>query len=337
MIPEILLPDSGSDGANASALASPVATSWILTDGNVGTMNQCLGLADALGLAPEIKLMRPRALWRALPQAWWPLPLQAQATDADPITAPWPDLLIVSGRVAFAPGAAIGKASRGRTLTVAIQHPRMRLERFDLVIVPRHDQLDGSNVLVTEGAMNRISQAQLDRAELPEAMRVPTGAPRVAVLLGGDNRVYRFTGDDGARLGAALARLIDAGAAVMVTPSRRTGASALAAIKAALGRRPAYIWDQTGANPYFAMLARADHILVTPDSISMISEAATTGKPVHILEMTGGGGKFDTFLARMEARGAIRRFDGRLDHWHYPPLDDTERAADRVRQMLAAR
>ena len=102
-----------------------------------------------------------------------------------------------------------------------------------------------------------------------------------------------------------------------------------------LSALPGWIWDGEGDNPLFAMLDGADHILVTEDSANMAAEAASTGKPVHILPMVAkkAPGKFARLHADLQARGAARPFDGALTPWTYEPLNETERAA---RAVLAA-
>src|SRR3546814_15726728 len=83
----------------------------------------------------------------------------------------------------------------------------------------------------------------------------------------------------------------------MVTPSRRTGPDNEAILRARLAGLPAEIWDGEGENPYFAYLGLADAILVTADSVNMVCEAASTGKPVYVIALDGSSDKF-----RSEAR-----------------------------------
>ena len=96
-------------------------------------------------------------------------------------------------------------------------------------------------------------------------------------------------------------------------------------------------WDGTGVNPYFAYLAMADAIVTTGDSVNMVSEAASTGKPVHVIDLPGHAPKFEAFHAGLRRAGITRPFTGRLQHWAYPPLNETSRVADRVREMIRAR
>jgi mitochondrial fission protein ELM1 len=128
-----------------------------------------------------------------------------------------------------------------------------------------------------------------------------------------------------------------AGGSVLVTMSRRTPEAARDLIAHRLKQLPGMVWDGQGPNPYFAFLAAADHILVTEDSANMATEAASTGKPVHILAMDGHSQKFDRFHAELRDLGAARPFTGALDSWSYEPLNETDRAAAEILKRMAAR
>jgi hypothetical protein len=77
--------------------------------------------------------------------------------------------------------------------------------------------------------------------------------------------------------------------------------------------------------------------MVTADSVSMISEAAATGSPVHILDLDGGNAKFARFHAAMQAAGITRPFSGRIESWRYPIPDDTARAGAALRELVLRR
>ncbi len=309
---------------------------WVVSDGKAGMESQCLGLAETLGAVPIIKRIQVRKPWRWLPPSFMPAPLSALGNGGDRLTPPWPDLLIASGRLAVAPAIAVRRASGGGTFCVQLQDPTVSTDKFDLVATPRHDRLAGANVISTLGAMHRLTPARL-AAEAKRAAPVLAGLPRplVSVLLGGDNRAYRFTRAASKSLGQGLARLArEHGAGLAVTPSRRTGAHVVEAIRQALAGLPAVIWDGRGDNPYFAFLAHADALVVTGDSVNMVSEAAATGKPVFVVELEGGSRKFSRFHESMRAAGITRPFAGALAHWSYQPPDDTARVADVIRERM---
>src|SRR5690606_35837697 len=123
---------------------------------------------------------------------------------------------------------------------------------------------------------NRVTAQKLAdaRARFPQLGALKK--PLVAVLVGGDSKAHRLTRPVMEKMAAQLGSL-DAG--LMVTASRRTGPENESILRAALSGKDAYILNGTGENPYFAMLGYADYIVVTSDSVSMLSEAATTGKP----------------------------------------------------------
>jgi mitochondrial fission protein ELM1 len=95
-----------------------------------------------------------------------------------------------------------------------------------------------------------------------------------------------------------------------------------------------FVWDGEGENPYFGLLALADAIIVTMDSVSMVSEAAATAASVLVAPLPGKSRRIGLFLDGLTADGRIRPFAGRLEMWPTAPLDDTPIAAAAMRQRL---
>ena len=316
-----------------NSLMNSTKTCWVASDGKIGIDNQCIGLGEALGYTPVVKHVSLRAPWKQL-FPFVPLPLGKAFTPGDVLAAPWPDLLITGGRTGAAIALHVKQASGGRTVTVQVQNPHVSPSRFDAMIVGEHDHVSGPNVLAIKGALNRVTPQKIAEgmAKFPELAKLPN--PRLAVLIGGTNRCYSFEKADAEKLAAQLAALAASGNGVMVTASRRTGEENERILRAALTGPNCYFWDNTGENPYFAMLGYADVILPTVDSISMVSEAATTGKPVQVVKLTGGDSKFRAFHRLLQDSGVTRPFDGKLEEWSYPALDDTAKAAAMVRPIL---
>ena len=129
---------------------------------------------------------------------------------------------------------------------------------------------------------------------------------------------------------AAMAR--DSGCGLLVTTSRRTGAANEALLRERLQGLPVAFWDGTGENPYFGYLALADAVVVTGDSVNMVSEACFTGKPVHVFGLAGGErSKFGQFHKALADSGATRPFAGRLESWPATALDERTSLADEIR------
>jgi uncharacterized protein len=301
-------------------------------------VSQALGLAEATGFELTEKRLAIRFPWSAMPPRLWLFPSRAVGRRSERLTPPWPDLVVACGRNAAVPALVIKRASGGRTIAAQIQNPGVGHSEFDLFIVPEHDRICAPQVFVTRGAVHRVTQSRL----AAEARRFPALAdmprPILSVLIGGRNKAYRL---DLRRL-SEIAETIGAvlrgnGGSALITPSRRTGKGGIALLRDRLKGLSASIWDGTGENPYFAFLALADAFLVTADSVSMISEAAATGKPVHILALDGGNAKFARFHATMQEAGITRPFKGRIESWSYAVPDDTARAGAALRTLVLKR
>ena len=331
-----LSPATGND--RAARLSEKRPSVWVLHDGKPGMASQALGLAEATGFAFTERPLSIRRPWRWLPPQLWLAPLDAVREAGLVLVPPWPDLVIGCGRNTARPALAIRRAGCGRTLAAQIQDPRVGRGEFDMLFVPEHDRLRGPRIMVTGGALHRVTAHLLaaERRRFPALEALPR--PILGVLIGGSNRAYRL---DLSRLGeiagmvAALVR--QNGGSAVVTPSRRTGERGLSVLREQLAGVPGAIWDGTGDNPYYAYLAVADALLVTADSVSMISEAAATGKPVHILALEGGDAKFARFHDAMRDAGITRPFGGAIGRWSYKPSDDTARAAAALRELVLAR
>jgi hypothetical protein len=310
---------------------------WVVTDGKAGMESQCVGLAEALGLKPIVKRVSLRAPWRqATPYVR--IGGNAQFAQAsDPIAPPWPDLLIATGRHSVAASLLVRKLSRGGTKTVQLQNPVIAHSHFDLVVVPRHDQLSGANVVSTRGALHRITPAVLrDGAERLAPRIAALQPPHIGVLIGGSNAAYRLGAEEMQPLARQLAVCArEMNASVLITPSRRTSPEALRVLKDELAHVPHFLWDGEGDNPYFGILGLADYLVVTCDSVNMVSEAASTGKPVYIVDLPGGSEKFGRFHRAMRDDGITRPFAGKLESYSYVPLDDMAMVTARVNALFA--
>ncbi len=319
-------------------MTEPVATCWVLSEGHAGMENQCRGLAEAVGIAPEVKRIRPRAPWVWLPPGWWPMPFAALGEGSDRLEPPWPDLLITCGRRSVPYALAIRRLSGGKTFTIHIQDPHVAPSRFDMLAPPRHDGMEGPNIFPTTGALHRVTAERLAAeaaAWAPKVAHLPR--PYIAVLIGGSNGSYRIDPEVIDGWCRRLCTIAIAQGSLLVTPSRRTGAENIDRLIAGVTEVPAQVWNLEGENPYFGYLGLADYAVVSPDSVSMVSEACATGKPVHVLPLAGGTRKFQAFHRHMREAGYTRPLGERLESWTYPPLDDTADVAREIARRLRER
>ena len=312
---------------------------WALTDGRAGNEAQALGLARALlrRRSGRIEVKRialnrwaallPAALsWRlGVRSGGWPFSGVAEGFAT--LHRPWPKLIVSAGRRSAVLTAALRKVYG--IPAVQILDPKLPAEVFDALIIPAHDRKRGPNVLPCTGALSGPTLLEIREAGDRFVDRVATLAkPRLAVLIGGPSRSAGFSERTGRDLLNALEQLAMTHS-LMITPSRRTPAG----LRARLRDLPGFVWDGAGDNPYPGLLAHAEAVLVTADSVNMSAEAASTGLPVHIFPIDRLAGKLQRFHQSLAVQGAARPFSGQIDAWSYEPLAE----ADRIAGELVAR
>lgn len=304
----------------------------ILESSKTGHVVSCLGIAHALDIKPEVRPVQSRGLFAAL-APWGPSDPRDASTHG-----PWPDIAIASARETVPALRRLKKASGGRVFTVFLGDPRTSRSVFDLIWAPRHDRIEGPHVIKTLTAPHPHSAAALEEARKhadPGLANLPS--PRIACLIGGPNQRHDFGQDDIQRTCDAIRTIAASGASIMVSPSRRTPPALITAL-ANLDLNPerAFIWNGAGDNPYRQLLALADAFLVTSDSVNMIGEALTAGKPVQVLMLAGDPGKFARFYAGLRQAGHIRDWNGALELWQAAPLDSTPTIADELARRYRA-
>ncbi len=311
-------------------------TTWFMTTGEAGFRSQARGLAERLTPDPRELVVGLRFPWNRLPVALTPNPFALLDPARDRPAPPWPDLLISCGRRTVALAMAIRRASERRTLAVHVQDPLARPDGFDLVIAMQHDAVSGPNVLKVVTALHGVTAEKLAEAGGAWRDRLGAGpAPLAGVLIGGPTGGRLFPT---AAFIAALKRLRTAGARLAIAPSRRTPPALVAAVETAFAGDPhVFIWDRQSDNPYLGILALADRLMVTSDSVSMISEALASGHPVEVFGEPQNA-RHARFLRTLFDERLIDPFTGGpVAARDRRPVDATDSAAQAVRRLLDAR
>jgi mitochondrial fission protein ELM1 len=266
---------------------------WLLMGHRQGDNSQVLALAEALGWPFEVKHFTYRRSELATNLILGATLRGTVPGRSSPLAPPWPDLIITAGRRNEPVARWIQNQAGHRVRIVHIGRPWAQIERFDLIVTsPQYRLPQRRNVLQNEGPIHRITAEKLQSEAAAWRARVaqlPT--PWIAVLVGGNSGPYAFDRAAGERLARQAGALAEAkGGALLVTTSARTPAVTTKALAAGIATPNYFFRWQKGAteNPYLAFLGLADEIVVTGDSMSMISEAAATGKPVHLFDVGEG-------------------------------------------------
>ncbi|XP_031121554.1 mitochondrial fission protein ELM1 [Ipomoea triloba] len=276
-----------------------------------------------------------------------------------------PLLVVASGRDTISIASSIKRLAHENVFVVQIQHPRSHLDRFDLVITPKHDyfpltpqakeqvprllhrwitpnQPPDKHVILTVGALHQVDSTALRTAAITwHDEFAPLPKPLLVVNIGGPSRYCRYGTDLAKQLTASLHNALEKCGSVRISFSRRTPEKISNVVIKELGSHPkVYIWNGEEPNPHMGHLAWADNFVITADSVSMLSEACSTGKPVYVVGAERCRWKFVEFHKALRERGLVRPFTGLEDMsetWSYPPLNETAEAANRVNEALAQR
>jgi mitochondrial fission protein ELM1 len=324
--------------APAASELPPGLSLWVLTDGKAGDELQCIGVAEAVAAMSEgariaVRRVSPRKLFSYFAPRGPIDPKDRPGKPGSPLAPPFPDIVIASGRRAIPYLAHLRRATGRSSLekpvfSVILKDPRTGPRSADLIWAPAHDRIKGANVLKTVTSPHGVSPARIAAARAkPPVWISALPSPRVAVLAGGDSRHHRFTPEDIAGFVTKLDALARSGVSLMGSRSRRTPEPLARALAELFARHGGWWWDGAGANPYVDLLAHADAIVATADSVNMIGEATATGRPVLVFEPKGGHRKIGRFLDALAAIKAVHHFEGRLEGEPYEPLDSTREIA----------
>lgn len=314
------------------------AQCWLITAGKAGMMTQAQGIADTLGVDWTVKTVAPQGIWKLL-APWGPVsPRERFGQPGSAFAPPWPTIAIAVGRASIPYVRTLKRHAGPACYTVVLQDPRSGPGTADLIWVPAHDKRRGANVITTVISPHGFKLEQIEvlrRTAVQEIAALP--APRVAVILGGRNSVYKFDQADDARLVSAIRDIAGLGASFLITTSRRTHPQLLAAVDQATAEAPRILWrgEGDGPNPYVNFLAHADYFLITADSVNMTGEACITGRPIYVFHPSGGSAKFTRYHDSLAAIGAARPLPDRLSElgqWSYEPQVSADVIAHEIEQ-----
>ncbi|HUZ65039.1 MAG TPA: mitochondrial fission ELM1 family protein [Acetobacteraceae bacterium] len=309
---------------------------WVLEDSRAGTAAQAIGIAERLGVP-----------FRRLPLSWTVFAHLAALRRGGSLAGVNPAALDLGGAP---PRLVISAGNRSIAVALWLQthldcrvvhcmrpqlHAALAAAQFDLLVIPHHDRPPlADNVLPVLGAPHRVSPFALLRAQAEWEERLAhLPRPRIALMVGGKVRGTEMDPSLAHALGRQVARLAAAHrGSVMVTTSRRTGAEATEALAAALGpvMHLMFRWGDPGPNPYLGYLALADAIVVTGDSVSMISEACTAAAPVFIALPELAGQRHRRLHRSLYEAGQARPLGSSLSPWPRQGLDEAGRVAAEI-------
>jgi len=264
---------------------------WLLEGGKPGDTQQLLNIADRLSVPYLRRRLVPKTRWVTGKPPFLPSLYPFDRSASDPLSPPWPELILVSGRRPAMAALWVQKQSGGRTRLVILGRPKGFRRRFSLILAPPQALVPPAPDVLSLEAPLFLSAPSLgsDAAEGGLGAQL-AGLPRplTAVMLGGATRPYRFDEAVLADLLRCLQTLPQAGGgSFYFCGSRRTPEVVLDALEARqpLGSR-LYRWREgDSANPYGALRRGADAFVATSDSASMLMELSGEDAPLWIYRL----------------------------------------------------
>jgi len=306
----------------------------LLTEGYHGMISQVEGLAKALNADFQHRIVRLNWLWNYIPPKLSPVS-RLILKDGQYITENEKfDLVISCGRKSVIPSIFFKKKNK-KIFTIHIQNPKVRFNNFDLIVAPEHDELKGENIITSKGAIHYITRSEIEKARSYLLDKIQN-EKIVSLILGGPNKYYNFSNEELTNIFREIkSSFISRGYKAIIIPSMRTPKRIIdLAIKEFL--IDGLVVNSVDKQAYLSSLAIANSIVVTCDSTSMISEAATSGKPIFVAHMQPkrNNYRFKRFYKLFGELGVIKNLGEKVENWTYDSFNEAERIAAIINSRL---
>jgi mitochondrial fission protein ELM1 len=304
----------------------------LLTQGMHGMISQVEGLAKALNLDYRHQTIKLKKFWNYIPPKFTPISIDILskkfACDAK--------VIISCGRKSVIPSIALKKKFGKDILNIHIQDPKVKLSNFDFIVAPEHDYLKGENVLTSKGAIHYLTNNDLDNNENYLKSKINNERKIVALIIGGPTKYYDYNGKVIDNIFLKIKQnFLEKNYQLIVVPSMRTPQHIISKAKNYFNDDQIVI-PNVDKKAYLCSLKKADHIIVTCDSTSMISEAAITGKPIYVAQMPSikNNKRFKSFFNLFVSLNIIKELGAQVENWTYPKLDETKKIADQIKEKI---
>jgi mitochondrial fission protein ELM1 len=304
----------------------------LLTEGMHGMISQVEGLAKALDLEFIHEKIELNSFWKFLPPKLTPI---KNFVFKNEINHKF-NIVISCGRKSVVPSIYLKNKFKNKIMNIHIQDPKVSLNNFDYIVAPEHDNLQGKNVLSSKGAIHYLTNGELDKNENYLRSRIDSKKKIIAFIIGGPTRYYNYEEKVIDEIFLKIKNnFLNNDYQAIIIPSMRTPRNIIKKAQDYFVQGQVVI-DHVDKKAYLSALKLADHIVVTCDSTSMISEAAITGKPIYVAQMPiiKKNERFKNFFKLFESLKIIRNLDTVVDSWSYQKLDEANKISTYLKNKL---
>ena len=303
----------------------------LLTEGMHGMISQVEGLAKALDIEFIHEKIELNNFWKMVPPRFTPIKKFVFKNNFEKNF----NIVISCGRKSVIPSIYLKKKYKNKIMNIHIQNPKISFKSFDFIVAPEHDDVVGENVLLSKGAIHYLRDKELDENQSYLKSQI-NGEKIVSFIVGGPNKYYNYEDKIIDLIFSKLQKnFIDNGYQLIFIPSMRTPKRIIDKALRYFDNNQIII-NNIDKKAYLSSLKLADHIVVTCDSTSMISEAAMTGKPIYVAQMPNikKNTRFKKFFELFKSLSIIKDLEDTVEKWTYEKLNETDRISSHIKQQL---
>ena len=305
----------------------------LLTQGMHGMISQVEGLAKALNIDFVHHTVELNNFWKVIPPKLTPISgsvyKKVEHSDFD--------VIISCGRKSVIPSIHLKNNSNKKVFNIHIQDPKVNLNHFDFIVAPEHDAIEGENVISTKGAIHYLTENEISENKDYLNSFIKKDERKIwALVVGGPTKHYEYSSENIKDIFKKLSNLNkENNFQIVVIPSMRTPKNIIQYAKDYFGENHTVI-ETVDKKAYLSALAISEKIVVTCDSSSMISEAALTGKPIYVANISPkkNDKRFQKFRNLFRELNIIRNLGEEVEIWNYQKLDETNRVANIIKEKI---
>ena len=309
---------------------------WVISDGTKGMENQSLALAKLLNVNFELVKYNPPYFLKKFPLIR-KLFISSVKDHLLKNKSP-PSFIITTGKRMAGVSIALKFILKDRVKNIHIQNPKLPFEYFDLLLIPEHDNITAKNVIQTKGALTFFNFNELNKFQEREINLIKRSKKNLVLLMiGGNSKRHKPKNFDYYHLSMkVLEATKNLNCKLLVLLSRRTPLKAAKILNYSFIKHDEnfQIVTSTEQNPYPEILQIADYIIVTSDSVNMVSETATLPIPLFVSKFSKETGKISNFLNNLEDLGILKKFEGQLFHYYKNTLKTNQETILKVNKLL---
>ena len=306
----------------------------LLTEGMHGMISQVEGLAKALDLDFIHEKIELNNFWKLFPPKLTPV----SSNVYKKVVSSDFDVIISCGRKSVIPSIHLKKNSNRKVINIHIQNPKVNFKNFDFIVAPEHDGLIGENVINTKGAIHYLTESEINENKDYLNSYIKKDERKIwALIMGGPTKYYEYSRESIKAIFENLNNLNKQNNfQLVVIPSMRTPKNIIQYAKDYFVENHTVI-ETIDKKAYLSALAISEKIVVTCDSSSMISEAALTGKPIYVANISPkkNDKRFQKFRNLFRELNITRNLGEEVENWNYQKLDETNRVASIIKQKIS--